>query len=210
MKLARLAILILTASLLPGCGAETILENAPAISALHDCGEPTTLFKNFQVWAKKISWSRPRGTDRASILTLDLVFENTANWPLALSNSGNGIVFSVAYSLLDNNGTIHTPKNAEGIVSKTVPKKKSSEAKNFAEPEKPLLNVYSQIKQHDSAEGRLVFEAPRGNYLLTIERRFAGASVPGNRADHVSVCKIPSRDFVSAKSATFSGPLGVY
>lgn len=208
MRTFRLSILILAASLLAGCSAETILEDTPAISAPRDCSEPMRLFKDFLVRAKAISWNSLRGKDQVSTLTIDLVFENTLNWPLALSNSGNGIVYSVVYSLQNENGQVRMPMATGGVASDGGAGPRS-EVKRLDRQEKSAMNVHTGIKQNDSVEGKLVFEAPRANYLLTIERKFAGQPAPGNRADHVSVCKISPSNFSSGAGKAL-GVQGVY
>ena len=82
------------------------------------------------------------------------------------------------------------------------------EPKKFEEPPKPgpfgyttpppkpetqidnTRDVNFRIKPGEPEAGKLTFQVPRGNYLLTIERKFADKPVPGQPTDHIAVCKI--------------------
>ena len=204
-----LASAALALSLLSACGTY-LLEDAADAGPPPNCVEPVRLFKNFAVQAKRISWSAPRGTaEPASTLTIDLIFENTAKWPLALSNSGDGILYSVEYTLSDGRSS-RGPTQTEGVASEPNPDKPSGKEKDKrSEKPKVTTNVHSLVKPGQQEEGKLVFQTPRGDYVLTIERRFAGRPVPGNGEDHLSRCKISSRD-VAARPARLGGSLGVY
>lgn len=203
MRLAKLALVLLTACLLPGCSAQLLEEaNDPGIPRY--CGEPAKLFTIFVVQAKNISWaSRRSANGTASSVTIDLVFENTAKWPLALSNSGNGIIYSIDYALLGENGTTYFPEETAGVTRDMSAEKK-------VETRKKPINVHQLIKSAESAEGKLIFEVPRGNYVLSIERKFEGKPVPGNREDHLLMCKISSSDFSAPLRSKSRGVFGVY
>lgn len=211
MRLAKLALVLLTACLLPGCSAQLLEEaNDPGIPRY--CGEPAKLFTIFVVQAKNISWaSRRSANGTASSVTIDLVFENTAKWPLALSNSGNGIIYSIDYALLGENGTTYFPEETAGVTHDMSAEKKveTREKPGERKKEKPI-NVHQLIKSAESAEGKLIFEVPRGNYVLSIERKFEGKPVPGNREDHLLMCKISSSDFSAPLRSKSRGVFGVY
>lgn len=196
MRPARLVLFALLAAILPSCAMQ-LLEDIGESPVPRYCGEPARLFTNFMMKAKKISW-------HAHFLTIDLVFENTARWPLALSNSGTGIVYSVEYALLDENGAAYAPKETRGVTNNT------DEEKKTGAKEKSGLSIHVPIKLGEAVEGKLVFDVPRGNYALAIERKFGGQPVAGNRDDHVTVCKISPSDFSAPKTAIPRGVSGVY
>jgi hypothetical protein len=66
------------------------------------------------------------------------------------------------------------------------------------------------IKPGAAPEGKLVFAVPRANYILTIERKFAGKPVPGKREDHLLACEISSSQISAARPARRPGVTGVY
>ncbi len=199
----RLALFTLTACLVSACGAQ-ILEDVGDVNVPRTCGEPAKLFKNFLVQAKKISWSGPRGSrNQTSNVTIELVFENATKWPLALSNSGEGILYSVEYALLGKNGFSYTPRETGGVAN-------GARLEKPGDKQKSTTDVHLRIKPGQKEEGKLVFEVPRGDYILVIERQFAGKPVPGNREDHQSLCKISQQDFSAPRPARPGGILGVY
>ena len=170
-----------------GCSAQ-IFDEVGDISIPRTCAEPAKLFKNFLVQVKRIAWSGPRGSkDQPSNVTIELVFENTTKWPLALSNSGEGTLYSVEYALLGGNGSSYAPKETAGIA-----------------------NVHLLIKPGQQEERKLIFDVPRGDYIFIIERRFSGKPVPGKREDHQLLCKISQQDFSAPRPARPGGILGVY
>ena len=213
MRFTRVRLLApaaLALSLLSACGTY-LLEDVADAGPPPNCAEPIRLFKNFAVQAKKISWSAPRGAaEPASTLTIDLVFENTAKWPLALSNSGDGILYSVEYTLLDG-GSSRAPMQTGGIASEPYPDKPAEKAidKPGENPKVPA-NVHFRMKPGQQEEEKLVFQAPRGDYVLAIERRFAGKPVAGNGEDYLSRCKISARDVSAPRPARLGGSAGVY
>lgn len=199
----------LAISLLTACGAQ-FLEEAGDAGPTPNCAEPFKLFKTFVVQAKKISWSVPPGpAGSSSTLTIELIFENAAKWPLALSNSGDGILYSIEYALLGNNGASRAPTQISGIASeRPLEKPGERRVEKPGEKQKATGDVHLAIKPGQREEGKLVFQAPRGEYILTIERRFADKPVPGHREDHLSACKISSANF--SGPATVRGVSGVY
>ncbi|MEX0753013.1 MAG: hypothetical protein WD073_08825 [Xanthobacteraceae bacterium] len=206
MRTAILMFPILLAGFFSGCSAQ-LLEEIEDISIPRYCGEPTKLFGNFMVRAQRIAWSgtrNPNGT--TSTLTVDLVFENERQWPLALSNSGNGIVYKVEYALYGENGTTFAPRETVGIAHDTPFKneEKPSEKKHST------INVHTLIKPGDPAEGKLVFDAPRGNYVFSIERKFAGMPILGKGENRLFVCKISPEDYSAPKPSKRWGVSGVY
>ncbi len=196
----------LVALLLAACGTQ-LLEDTGEAGAVPNCGEPFRLFKSFTVQAKKISWSAsPGSASSSSTLTIDLVFENTAKWPLALSNSGDGILYSVEYALLGNNGASRAPTQTNGVADeRPLDKPGEGHVEKPDEKQKGVGGVHLRIKPGQREEGQLVFQAPRGDYLLAIERRFAGKPVPGHREDHLSTCKISSANFSAPAGRGVSG-----
>ncbi len=200
MRFSKPAFLLTTAYLLSGCSAQ-LIEDAGTPVIPRSCGEPAKLFTTFLVHARTISWANRR--DGASTVTIELVFENTAKWPLALSNSGNGIVYSVEYTLQGENGLISFPKETFGLAQETPLEEKRK-------PKPGQTDAHQPIKPEEAAEGKLVFEVPRGSYVLSIERKFEGKPVPGNRENHLSMCKIFPADFSSPRPAKSLGISGVY
>ena len=210
MRVARTSLFTLIACLFSGCSAQ-ILEDVGDVSIPRECAEPAKLFKNFSVRAKRISWSgSPQSQRKLSTLTVELIFENATNWPVALSNSGNGILYSVEYLLHGEHGFSHAPKETGGVTNETRPKENSGEEKKPGEKQKPIIDAHQPIKPDAPAEGKLVFDVPRGNYILAIERKFAGKLVPVNREDHLTVCKISPKDFSAPSPANLRGVSGVY
>jgi hypothetical protein len=177
---------VMLACLLAGCSTQ-ILEDASEIAIPRDCREPTALFSNFVMRAKNVTWSEPKASKEPT-LTLQLTFENATKWSVALSNSDNGILYSVEYSLSGEDGIRYSPKEVGGVAKE----------------------IHQLIKPGETLEGTLTFNVPRANYVLSLERKFAGKSVPAKREDYLSACKIPSRDFSIARPSSLRGLLGVY
>lgn len=73
-----------------------------------------------------------------------------------------------------------------------------------------VLDVNFRIRPDKPEKGKLVFEVPRDNYLLTIERKFAGKPVEGIPTDHLSACKISGNESLAMKPASPRGVSGVY
>ncbi len=211
MRFARPALLITIAGLLSGCGAQ-FLEEISDSRVPRYCGEPVKLFTTFVVQAKNISWANRRGENGIALsVTIDLLFENSAKWPLALSNSGNGIVYSIEYTLQGENGSIYSPAETAGVAREPPADKKPAAREKPGERKKEgPIDVHQLIKPQEPVEGKLIFEVPRGNYVLSIERKFEGKPVPGNREDHLSTCKISSSDFSAPLRSKSRGVSGVY
>lgn len=204
-----LRVVPLLACLLAGCSAH-ILEEVGEVSAPHDCAETTKLFNAFSMRAKSTSWKGAK-SDPSATLTLELVFNNTQKWPIALSNSGAGVLYTVEFSLQGDNGTSYQPKEASGVARLSDAKKpKEAQALPFFSPQKTtraaqsasrietIRDVNFRIRPGEPEEGKLVFQAPRDNYLLIIQRKFAGKPVARMPTDHLSVCKVSVSD-TSAK-----------
>jgi hypothetical protein len=192
----------LLACLLAGCSAQ-LLEDVGEVSVPRPCTEMTKLFGTFSMSAKSIAWKGDKG-DPAAILTLALVFDNDKPWPIALSNSGNGVLYAVAFSLQGEKGSF-PPKEATGVALVREPQqfKEPHRAGPFASPSRTKSSsanrpadktpdVNQRIEPGKPQEGKLVFQAPRDNYLLIIERKFDGQPVRGQPSDHIAVCKIPA------------------
>lgn len=198
-----LRIVPLLACLLAGCSAQ-ILEDAGEVSAPHDCAETTKIFNTFSMRAKSTSWKGSK-SDPSATLTLELVFNNDKNWPIALSNSGAGVLYTVEFSLQGDKGIIYKPKETAGVTHPTEARK-PKEARDlpfFSEQKvraKPALSIETirdvnfRIRPGEPEAGKLVFQVPKDNYLLIVQRKFAGKPVAGIPADHLSVCKISGRD----------------
>jgi hypothetical protein len=179
---------MMLACLLAGCSTQ-LLEDANEIVIPRDCREPTALFTNFVMRAKNVTWSEPKAAkDKTPTLTLQLAFENATKWSVALSNSDNGILYSIEYSLSGEDGVRYAPTEIGGVAKE----------------------IHQPIRPGETLEGALTFNVPRANYVLTLERKFAGKSVPAKREDYLSACKIPSRDFSIARPSGLKGLLGVY
>jgi hypothetical protein len=179
-------LLALTAGLLSGCGSR-ILEEAGDIGIPGDCRATTKLFGTFNMKGKQVSWSASdEAKEKNSVLTVALSFENPTNWPTALSNSGNGVLYTLDYSLNGEDGAHYAAKETSGI----------------------LKDVHTLIAIGEMAEGKLVFAAPKANYLLTIERKFAGDPVPGKRDDHLSSCRVFSADSMAVRPSNLRARAG--
>jgi len=204
----------LLACLLAACSAQ-LLEEVSEIPVPRPCSETTKLFGTFSMRAKSATWKGDKG-DHAATLTLDLAFTNDKGWPISLSNSGNGVIYTVGFKLVgDKAGTI-VPKDANGVTLVPKPKEfkerpspgpfgypqrsgrsKSSGAKSADRgsgdgtgktKEKPK-DVNYRIPPGNTEQGKLVFSAPPDNYLLSIERQFDGKP-SGQPTDHIGICKI--------------------
>src|SRR4029077_14370044 len=100
------------------------------------CNEPTKLFNTFSMHAKRVSWKADRGGDGLATLTLDLVIANDKSWPIALSNSGQGLFYTVGFVLRGEKGNSFTPKEATGILLAQEPKQFQNPRRNgpFSKP----------------------------------------------------------------------------
>ena len=84
--------------LLAGCSGQ-LLEEVGEIGEItppRPCSEPVKLFNTFTMRAERVAWKGDRGDPR-STLTLELVFDNDKAWPVALSNSGHGVLYAVEF-----------------------------------------------------------------------------------------------------------------
>jgi hypothetical protein len=195
LRLAALA-----GCLLAGCSAQ-LLEEVGEISVPRLCSETTKLFNAFSMRAKSVAWKGGRAEPTAT-LTLELVFDNEKTFPIALSNSGNGVLYAVTFGLRGEKGNF-APKEASGVALVREPKK-------FNEPHRPgpfgyttrpekkpavadqTKDVNYRIAPGNSEEGKLVFQVPRANYLLSVERKFDNKPVSAQPTDHLAACKISS------------------
>jgi hypothetical protein len=131
-----------------------------------------------------------------STLTVELTIDNDKNFPIALSNSGNGVLYAVAIVLQDGKGKTIGTKEAGGVAHVPEEKKFKAPPPRSVFGEKPGKNktkrdrfnttrdVNFRIVPGQPESARLVFQAPRENYLLTIERKFSG------KPDMVAACRI--------------------
>lgn len=201
---ARLGLLCL---LLTGCSAQ-LLEDIGEVGPPRFCTETVKLFNTFSMRTKSVVWKAPKGA-APSTLILDLVFYNDKNFPIALSNSGNGVHYDVRFSVQGKDGPV-APKEANGVVLAREGKafkppvnpgpfgedrkRKAPSAITFSAPTDQTKDVNFRIKPGEPQEGRLVFELPRNNYQLVIERKFGDKPPAGQPTDAVAVCKIPEND----------------
>jgi hypothetical protein len=201
IHILRIALL---SCLLAGCSAQLLEEigEIGEITPPRFCSEPVKLFNAFTMRAKRIAWNGDRRDPNAT-LTLDLAFDNDKTWPVALSNSGNGVLYAVEFSLRGEQAGTFMPKEATGVTLVREPRKfkepprpgpfgYTTRPSNNAPPADKSQDVNYRIAPGKSEEGKLVFQAPRDNYLLTVERKFGGKPVAGKPTDHVAVCKIPA------------------
>lgn len=175
------------------------------MSAPRDCAETTKLFNTFSLRAKSTSWKGAK-SDPSATLTLELVFDNEKKWPIALSNSGAGVLYTVEFSLQGDRGIIYKPSVTAGIAqpSEARKPKEARELPFFSQQKvarpKPattietIRDVNFRIRPGEPEAAKLVFQAPKDNYHLIVQRKFAGKPVAGNPADNLSVCKISGRD----------------
>jgi hypothetical protein len=196
----------LVAVLLSGCSSH-LLEDVVEVgqlTALRPCSEPTKLFGTFTMRTTKMSWTGG-SADASPTLTLELSVANDKNFPLALSNSGNGALYTVAITLQGEKGGSFVPKETSGIMLMREPKQ-------FREPRRPgpfgfqtppkkpdnskdnTRDLNFRIQPGEPEPGKLVFQAPRANYLFAIERKFADKPASGQPTDRVTVCKISLSD----------------
>jgi hypothetical protein len=199
-RVSQIALLTL---LLSGCSA-AMLEDAPDIAnALppRACTETTRLFNTFTMRATRVAWKADKG-DANATLTVDLKVDNDKNFPIALSNSGNGVLYTVQFTLQGDKGGSITPKETTGVAL-TPPPKEFKEPKRpgafgyVSPPKKPndvvvdnTRDVNFHIKPGEPETATLIFQAPRQNYMLTIERKFADKPLSGHPTDHLAACKI--------------------
>jgi hypothetical protein len=212
----------LLAVLLSGCSSH-LLEDVVEVgqlSAPRPCSEPTKLFGTFTMRATKMSW-KGDSADANPMLTLELSVANDKNFPLALSNSGNGVLYTVAITLQAEKGGSFVPKEASGIVLMREPKqfKEPRRPGPFGfqtppkKPENPKDNTRDlnfRIQPGEPEPGKLVFQAPRANYLLVMERKFANKPASGQPTDRVTVCKISSSDTAALTPRAAPATPGVY
>jgi hypothetical protein len=212
----------LLAVLLSGCSSH-LLEDVVEVGQLtapRPCTEPTKLFGTFTMRATKISW-KGDSADANPMLTLELSVANDKNFPRALSNSGNGVLYTVAITLQAEKGGSFMPKEASGIVLMREPRQ-------FKEPHRPgpfgfttppkkpdnpkdnTRDLNFRIQPGEPEPGKLVFQAPRANYLLAVERKFPTKPANGQPTDHVTVCKISTSDTAALTPATAPATPGVY
>jgi len=212
----------LLAVLLSGCSSQLLEDvvEVGQISAPRPCSEPTKLFGTFTMRATRMSW-KGDGADANATLTLELSIVNDKNFPIALSNSGNGVLYTVALSLQGEKGASFAPKEASGIVLMREPKR-------FREPHRPgpfgftsppkkepsvkdnTRDLNFRIKPGEPEQGKLVFQAPRANYLLAIERKFGNKPANGQPTDFVAVCKISASDTAALTPGPAPAIPGVY
>jgi hypothetical protein len=203
--------------LLAGCSAQ-LLEDVGEITPPRLCSETTKLFSTFSMRATRISWQGDKSASSAT-LTLELAFHNDKNFPIALSNSGNGVHYSVRFTL-QGKGDPVAPKEATGIVQAREARRPQEprragpfgapRVKKSSAPADNARDVNFRITPNEPQEGKLVFQLPRDNYLLTVERKFADKPVPGQPTDHIAVCKIPASDTAGLKPTGPPGMSGVY
>ena len=200
----------LLALFLAGCSAQ-LLDDAIDVGEFNTprpCNEPMKLFNTFSINAKKIAWKNDR-SDAGTTLTINLLVNNDKQWPLALSNSTQGVLYTVDYTLRGEKGGNFAPKEASGILSVHPPRefKEPRRKSPFGKPTRSGSNssrvkrteesgpdINFRIKPGTPEEGTLVFQAPRDRYLLVIERKFTGNPVPSKPSDHIAVCKISPID----------------
>src|SRR5581483_12110307 len=160
---------LLQATLLLTACSSQLLEEVDSSGVAGDCRDGTKIFNTFNMTAKSVRWATSKDAkDKAAVLTIDLSFDNATNWPVALSNSGNGVLYSIEYSLSGDSAPVYAPKDTTGV----------------------FKNIHKPIELAKPEAGKLIFAAPKANYLLTIERTFSGAPMPGKREDHFASCRI--------------------
>ena len=147
---------MLAVILLAGCGSSRVLEDAaPAATSVagQDCREPAPLFKDFTARATAVTWNGRKGKV-GPFLALTLEFSNVRKWPVTLSNSGNGIVYSVDFALTNAAGKVDAPQKILGDIADK--------------------GIHAEIEPGKTKTGRLLFAVPRGRYTLSIARKFNG------------------------------------
>ncbi len=141
-------------AILPGCGGGQVagLSEAPIVS---DCRQSMNLFNQgqFQARATNAAWTKP------SRLTLDIVYTNTTKAPLSLSGFGNAQAYGQDYVLLGEDGTRY--------VSDQQASMQATMQSNSGTYPNPMQN----INPGSTVQHRLIFDVPRRNYSLLIERQ---------------------------------------
>ena len=214
--------LTLLALLLSGCSSQLLEDVAEVgqLSAPRPCSEPTKLFGTFTMRATRMSWKGDRA-DANATLTLELSIVNDKNFPIALSNSGNGVLYTVELSLQGEKGGSFAPKEASGIVLMREPKQFkephrpgpfgfTSRPKKQVNPNDTTRDLNFRIKPGEPEQGKLVFQAPRANYLLAIERKFGNKPANGQPTDYVAMCKISAGDTAALAPGHAPVTAGVY
>ena len=192
MKKIHLQAAPLAFLLLAGCSSHMIedVSDVTAVMPPKACGETTKLFDTFSMRATRTAWAD-------STLTVELTIDNDKNYPIALSNSGNGLLYTIEISLQDGKGKSIAPQETGGVAIAPAPKKfKAPQARSVLGVRRPAKipnsnnrtdntrNLNFRIVPGQPEPARLVFHAPRENYLLTIQRKFSG------KPDVVAACKI--------------------
>lgn len=210
MTFSRTILLKAAASLLMlslvACGAQLLedIVDVGEFGAPRPCNEPTKLFNTFSMHAKRIAW-KGDPSNAASTLTLELVIANDKSWPIALSNSGDGVFYTVGFTLRGEKGNNFTPKEATGVALAREPRKFQEPPRSgpFGKParvSRPRVttentrDVNFRIAPGAPEESKLIFHVPRGKYLLVIERKFIDKPPSSQRSDHVAACKISPID----------------
>jgi hypothetical protein len=158
--------------------------------------------------ATRVSWKGDKA-DTSATLTLELAFNNDKNYPLALSNSGNGVLYTVQVTLQGGKGATFAPKEASGILLMREPRQFKEprrrgifggppQSKKPAVPVDTTRDLNFRIKPGEPEAGKLVFQLPRENYLFSIERKFADKPMSGQPAEYIAFCKISSSDTASS------------
>jgi hypothetical protein len=216
----RLYIAILSC-MLAGCTSQLLEDvvEVGQVGAPRPCTEPTKLFGTFTMRASKATW---KGDKADATLTLELVFNNDKNFPIALSNSGNGILYTVGFRLQGEKESSFVPKEASGVAL-------IRESNKFKEPRRPgvfgyptrpkqpgtnkdspVRDVNFRIKPGEPEGGKLVFQAPRGNYLFVVERKFDDKPAGGQPTDHLAVCKVSAGDAANGAAPGAVATPGLY
>jgi hypothetical protein len=201
--------IVLLSCLLGGCST-ALLEDVGDVTELtppRPCSEATKIFNTFSMRATRVSWKGDKA-DTSATLTLELAFNNDKNYPIALSNSGNGVLYTVQVTLQGGKGTTFAPKEAGGVLLMREPKQfkeprrgsvfgQPAQTKKPAAPVDATRDLNFRIKPGEPEAGKLVFQLPRENYLLSIERKFADKPMSAQPADYIAFCKISSSDTAS-------------
>ena len=154
--------------MLAGCST-AMLEDANFESVEQDCHQPVVMFSAFRMHVVSSKRVEARGHAPAHV-TLTIAFENTTPLPHALSNSGDGYIYHVDVALARSSGEAIAGHDGQGILD--------------------AKQVNTAIEPAKSAEGTVVFEAPKGSYSLTILRKPTGDGAPGLPQDRFAACKI--------------------
>jgi hypothetical protein len=122
------------------------------------------VFRDFTVHATAVKWGK------ANVLTLELQFANTADRPLALSNSGSGLLYTVTAAVTGRGGRRQAAAETTGALAAPF--------------------VHTELKPAETRQAKLIFKIPRGPSTLRLQRESVSQAIGVDRGHLVAECTI--------------------